>query len=115
MKRATITQAADSPTRIDIPVSPVDRLADVRRTTRLGEEIAGRLRRGMQRRGLTVRALAERAHVTPPTVMRMRNGGGARMDAGLLADIATGLGVRPGWLVYGEGGEPEWSEVGDNA
>lgn len=111
----SIPQSSDSPTVIDIHVQHVDRLADVRRTTRLGEEIAGRLRRGMQRQGLTVRALAERAHVTPPTVMRVRNGGGARMDAGLLADVAMALGVRPGWLVYGEGGEPEWGELADGA
>jgi len=36
-------------------------------------------------------------------VMQIRNGGEARMDAGLLGDVALALGLLPGWqLVCGE-------------
>lgn len=79
----------------------------LRRVTKQDEQMAGRFKRAQQLRGLTVRALAEKAHVTPPTVMRVRNGGGADMDAGLLADLARALDVSPGWLVYGEGSPPD--------
>lgn len=97
-----ISQRRVTPTELDQTAADQD-AAKVRRTSRLGEEMAGRIRRAQTHADLTVRALAERAHVSLPSVMRVRMGGGSHMDADLLADIARGLGVRPAWLVYGEG------------
>jgi transcriptional regulator with XRE-family HTH domain len=72
-----------------------------RRTADLGMGIARRLKQAQKAAELTVRELAEWSHVTAPTIMKIRNGGGGGMAIGLLVDVARALGVAPEWLVFG--------------
>lgn len=72
-----------------------------RRTADLGIGIARRLKQAQKAAELTVRELAELSHVTAPTIMKIRNGGGGGMAVGLLVDVARALGVAPEWLISG--------------
>jgi transcriptional regulator with XRE-family HTH domain len=74
-----------------------------RRTRELGPGIARRLRQAREAAGLTVRELAQRAHVNPGTVQRISDGLGGNAGVGTLTDLARALRVRPEWLVFGSG------------
>lgn len=91
------------PSKIDHLGIAADAEGVARRTKDLGEGISKRLKAAQKDAGLTVRELAARSHVTPPTIMRVRNGGGGGMAAGILADIARALKVQPCWLLFGAG------------
>ena len=60
-----------------------------RRTVDLGVSIGKRLRLAQKEAGLTVRALADKSHVSAPTIMKIRNGGGGSMAIGLLVGEGT--------------------------
>ncbi len=74
-----------------------------RRTRELGPAIAKRLRHAREQSGLTVRELAQRAHVDPGTIQRLSDGLGGNAGVGTLTDLARALRVRPEWLVFGSG------------
>jgi len=95
------SQTAPPPSTIDQSCNDHDADSVARRTADLGLAIGKRLRRAQKDAGLTVRDLAEKAHVTPPTIMKIRNGGGGGMAVGLLVDVAKALNVAPHWLLLG--------------
>ncbi len=77
-----------------------------RRTVTLACEIAKRLNRARELRGLTVRGLAEKAMMESSTVVRLGRGGIMNPGVGTLYDLARALDVEPAWLICGKGEEP---------
>ncbi len=96
-------QESPPASEIDGPAVGGDAVGVARRTETLGVGIRKRLLAAQKQSGLTVRELAARSHVSPPTIMRARQGGAGGMSAGVLSDIARALGVNAAWLVYGVG------------
>lgn len=83
---------------------PDDAPRSVRRQTiEIGEAMARRLRAARDEAGLTVRELAERADISHQTVVTYEAGGGGVAKLDTIKAIADVLGVRPGWLAYGDG------------
>ena len=58
-----------------------------RRTRELGPGIAKRLRQAREAAGLTVRELAQQAHVDPGTIQRLSDGLGGNAGVGTLTDV----------------------------
>lgn len=76
-------------------------------TAKMGEGIASRLRRARDASELTIAELAHKAHTSAQTLHNIMLGSGNRSRVGLLVDIARALGVRPAWLILGEGPQHE--------
>jgi transcriptional regulator with XRE-family HTH domain len=52
---------------------------------------------------MTMRELAEKAHIARKTVQDLSNGEGGNVGVGTIVDLARALGVSPAWLAFGEG------------
>lgn len=61
----------------------------------------GRLRTAMQRRGYSARILAEKTGISMPTIYHLLHGT-RDIHRDDMLKIGAALGVRPGWIVWGE-------------
>jgi transcriptional regulator with XRE-family HTH domain len=73
----------------------------------LGPQVGLRLSRLMKARGLTDRALGDKAQISFTTIQNLRNGLGGQAGIGTIANVAKALGVTPEWLAYGAGQGPD--------
>jgi len=97
----------DLPSEIDQGSHVMDRPQVAKHNKALGPQVGLRLSRLMKLRGLTDRALAEKAQISFTTIQNLRRGLGGQAGIGTIANVAKALGVPPEWLAYGAGPAPE--------
>jgi transcriptional regulator with XRE-family HTH domain len=104
MFTSTLSSKSSSSSEIDASEAAAQSADDLaRRTRELGPGIGDRLKQARSDAGLTMDALAKRAHTTITTINTISTGKGGNAGVGTLADIAKALGCSAAWLAFGIG------------